>query len=66
MRKKIVMSFVLSRSWLVIYPPRKDQLIVDSPIEIRKVITGVVLTMLWVCIFLFSIQSGTPMDPEHH
>ena len=25
----------------------------NSPIEIRKVITGVVLTLLWVCIFLF-------------
>jgi amino acid transporter len=26
---------------------------VNSPIEIRKVIIGVVLTMIWVCIFLF-------------
>ena len=25
----------------------------NSPIEIRKVITGVVLTLLWVCTFLF-------------
>jgi hypothetical protein len=35
------------------YPPRKEPDTVNSPIEIRKVIIGVVLTLLWVSIFVF-------------
>jgi len=40
----------------VAHPPRKELCLVNSlssPIEIRKVIISVVLTMLWICVFLF-------------
>ena len=47
--------------FLITYPPRKELYSVNSPIEIRKVIIGVVLAIVWMCLFIF-IKDSISID----